>query len=326
MTDRSWCLSKLAENEGLYLRPFHPAGSAREAIRYFLESVSPRKATSKLSVLLPAYVGWSPREGSGLLDPVRAVGAKVDFYAVSDRLEVDVSQVCDLLGSERPDVLILVHYFGRPEPNTLEIADHARSVGTLVLEDEAHALLSDIVAGVAGRAGEVSAVSLHKLFPVPSGGGLLVNRTGPWSQTTARATIPQRSPWEFDLVAIAQARRRNAQTWLSLLDGLEDVVAPLWGEEAWGAAVPQTLPVLLQEADRDRVYEALNQVGIGAVSLYHTLVPEITAGRFPASHRLSRTILNLPVHQDLNEEDVRSSFPTFMRVVRENGKSESLYR
>jgi dTDP-4-amino-4,6-dideoxygalactose transaminase len=319
VTGRRWHLPNLAGNSNRHLRPFLAAGSAREAIGHFLASVTPRLPTSPLSVLLPAYVGWSPHEGSGLLDPVRGVGANVSFYAMNGRLEAEFSHLSDLLTSTRPDVVVVVHFFGRPEPSTAEIVDHARSVGALVLEDEAHALLSDVVAGVTGRAGEVSAVSLHKLLPVPSGGGLLVNRPGPWSHARGSTTsTEQRPPWDFDLAGIASARRHNARTWFNLLQDCEEEVIPLWDETSWGAAVPQTLPILLRRSDRDRVYETLNQAGVGVVSLYHTLVSEITAERFPESHRLSRSILNLPVHQDLDEERIHSSFPTVLRAIRDN--------
>lgn len=48
----------------------------------------------------------------------------------------------------------------------------------------------------------------------------------------------------------------------------------------------------------------MNDAGFGAVSLYHTLIDQIRENEFPASHQISRRILNLPIHQDAQEEDL----------------------
>lgn len=42
----------------------------------------------------------------------------------------------------------------------------------------------------------------------------------------------------------------------------------------------------------------MNEAGFGVVSLYHTMIDAISDRDFPDSHRLARTIFNLPVHPD----------------------------
>ena len=96
---------------------------------------------------------------------------------------------------------------------------------------------------------------------------------------------------------------RNARRLAGLLAPLADDVTLLRSSPAEGE-VPQTLPVLVERVSRDDVYDALNTAGFGAVSLYHTLIPQISSETFPASHRLARTILNLPVHQDVRGDDL----------------------
>ena len=44
--------------------------------------------------------------------------------------------------------------------------------------------------------------------------------------------------------------------------------------------------------------------GIPTIALYYRLISTITARQFPASHLLSRDILNLPVHQDIEISDL----------------------
>ena len=41
-------------------------------------------------VLLPAYVGWSAKEGSGVFDPVDELGVPYAFYRLDDRLRIDL--------------------------------------------------------------------------------------------------------------------------------------------------------------------------------------------------------------------------------------------
>jgi dTDP-4-amino-4,6-dideoxygalactose transaminase len=172
----------------------------------------------------------------------------------------------------------------------------------MVMEDEAHALFTDLVGGISGRLGDACIFSLHKMLPVDTGGMLMVspeNEALLCHGTDLVAGIPL--PWEHDLAAIAARRRDNARSLFRLLQPLGDVLSPLWGEPEEGE-VPQTYPVLLRNDSRDRIYFSMNDSGYGVVSLYHTLIQPIGIGEFPVSHSLSRRILNLPVHQDATAE------------------------
>ena len=105
-------------------------------------------------------------------------------------------------------------------------------------------------------------------------------------------------PWNFDLRAISNQRCVNLERLQELVDDCGDA-EPLWGR--WPAnCVPQTFPVLVNADVRDRVYREMNASGYGVVSLYHTLIDAIAQDQFPASHEVSRRILNLPVHQDVD--------------------------
>jgi dTDP-4-amino-4,6-dideoxygalactose transaminase len=268
-------------------------------------------------VLLPAFVGWSPREGSGVFDPVRTLGVRHAFYAVDERLDLDLADLARLLAVGDVAVVVLIHYFGRPDPQTTAAAALARAHGATVLEDEAHALYTDLVAGAAGRVGDACVLSLHKMLPVDGGGALVLNagadaRLAAFTATGDHSAL--RVVWEHDLAAIAAQRRENAAALAVALAPLAGVVEPLWSTLPAGTVL-QTFPVRIHGISRDDLYHAMNAAGYGVVSLYHTLVAELSAEAFPASHRLARTIMNLPVHQDATPAQLQALVAELARQV-----------
>lgn len=273
-----------------------PFPTARAAFRVLLTRMG---VPAKGSVLLPSYVGWSPREGSGVFDPIRELGASYSFYRMTRELKIDLEDLARALGGEPSRALLLIHYFGYPDPFAREAAALAREAGVVVVEDEAHALLSDLVGGVCGRAGAASLFSLHKMLPLDTGGLLVLNDLQ-WHQPS-RETVPVQALAarlsEFDLAGIAKVRRENAAFLARRLEPLHGALTPLRPELPPGV-VPQTFPVLLRQAPRDDVYARMNAAGFGVVSLYHTLISELEETSFPDSHWISRRILNLPIHQD----------------------------
>lgn len=282
-------------------RTLIPYPNARSAFADFMRAL---RLGSGDTVLLPSYIGWSPREGSGVFDPVRDMGVPFDFYGMDARLQIDLDHYERQLRRVRPAIVVLIHYFGWPDPSLLDAVSLAREHHAVVLEDSAHAMFSDVIGGVVGRVGDACLWSLHKLLPVPDGGVLVLNEgarhlagdlhgSSAWSE----------DPWQFDMARMAINRRKNARLAGELLPAVAEHVQPLRDTVPDGV-VPQTLPVLILRADRDRLYEALNAEGFGVVTLYHTLIREIGSERFPAAHRLSRRILNLPIHESASEEDL----------------------
>lgn len=296
-------ISKVARQRDTFRRPFRFFPNGRTGFKAFLRAVC-RDPGDR--VLLPAYVGWSPREGSGVFDPVRELGLTYVFCRVDEKLRLDLDHMEDLFRQNRVKVVVLIHYFGGVDPGYPAAVSLARRHGALVLEDEAHALLTDLVGGASGRLGDACIFSLHKMLPMERGGMLVVDSSredvlegmGP-----GEPDFP--SPWEYDLKEISRRRLENARLLSRLLAPLAGEADPLWGDPPDGQ-VPQTYPVLIRNHSRDQVYFSMNEAGFGVVSLYHTLIDPITPKEFPVSHRLSRRILNLPVHQDAAPDDLRA--------------------
>jgi dTDP-4-amino-4,6-dideoxygalactose transaminase len=271
----------------------HP--NARTALQHYLAECRLRPGEA---VLLPSYIGWSPREGSGVFDPIRELQLNSRFYRLDGSLGIDLESLRREIERGEAKVLLLIHYFGHVDPGYQEAVALARRHGLRVVEDAAHAMLSDLIGGICGRLGDVSLYSLHKLLPVESG-GLLVRNGAPAGEGEA-ARI-----WHHDLAHIGRVRRRNAGFLLQRMAGLADDVEPLWPVLEEGE-IPQTVPVRLRRANRDAIYHDLNGAGFGVVSLYHTMIDAIPETSFPESVQLSRTILNLPIHQSAGLGDIEA--------------------
>jgi len=301
-------INKKPCNKKAFLRPWIPFPRARDAFAALIYALRVRKMGGR--ILLPAYIGWSPKEGSGVFDPVKKSGSAWAFYRLTPTLDIDLDDFAAKLNNGNTSVALIIHYFGFPAPSAAKAASLAKAAGVLIVEDEAHALYSDWVGGVCGRNGDAVLYSFHKMLPVKMGGAIAFNPSFP-SQIYKRlrmeavlTNLPY-NPTDWDGPAIAMARRRNASFLLSRLESLKGAVIPLYETIPTGA-VPQTLPVLVKNTDRNTLYKTMNAERFGVVSLYHTLVHEIPEDVFPESYSISRSILNLPTHQDVEETSLEA--------------------
>jgi dTDP-4-amino-4,6-dideoxygalactose transaminase len=291
-----------------------PHDSARQAFSSFLNACG---VVAGDRILLPSFIGWSAREGSGVYDPVSAQGLEPSFYRMDDHLQIDLDHLMETLRTRKPKVLVIIHYFGYVDPSASAAIRFAREHGVVVLEDEAHAMLTDLVRGGSGRLGEAAIFSLHKLLPVKSGGALVWNEGPPSSCRRESHTGGNETTdvlGDYDLWAISETRRENARRIHELIGSLGEHVEPLWGAPA-KSEVPQTYPVVIRSLSRDDLYFKMNELGYGVTSLYHTLIPEITLEQFPESHALAKRIFNLPVHQDIEAGQVDAMIEALASLV-----------
>ena len=298
------------------LRSLIPFANARTAFKALLCGLD---FSVNDTILLPAYIGWSKNEGSGVFDPVQETGTRFAFYRVTCNLATDLDDLASKLASFRPRLVVLIHYFGFPDPNLLQAVRVCREHGALILEDEAHALYSDWIGGVCGRFGDAAILSLHKMLPFESGGLLVLNDSFDANTVERLKNSPLRcdlrqSPLDYDLLGISTARRRNADTLLALVSPLAGKVDLLYSRIPAGV-VPQTLPVIIASKSRDELYFSMNESGFGVVSLYHTLIDQIQQPEFPVSHWLARRILNLPVHQDIQPGQLAAMIACLGRLL-----------
>jgi hypothetical protein len=101
-----------------------------------------------------------------------------------------------------------------------------------------------------------------------------------------------------DAWAIVAARRRN---YLVLLGWLRDVVPPVFAELPAGAC-PLFYPLLCD--DKAAVQARLAARGVQTIDFWRTGHPLCPEDAFPEVQGLRRRVLELPVHQDLQPEDM----------------------
>jgi len=278
------------------------ARSARMGLEHLFRKVWPPNCR----ILLPSYIGISPLEGSGVFDPIQACGIQYGFFRTNELLEADFSDLEKQIEQSKPFAVLLIHYFGFPQPKTIEIKKLCESQGIILIEDCAHTFESRIGSFQVGTIGDVSIFSLHKILPCEDGGILQINNSKfsvpslEADQICAASTIE--TFCNAELSAISAQRRKNYLQLEKLVRSVRNVSVfyPRLNEET----VPLNLPVLIKNKDRFELYKDLRNQNIGVTSLYHTLIPEIRAEDFPISHQISRDILNLPIHQDISKDQL----------------------
>lgn len=107
------------------------------------------------------------------LEPILRLGLKVRCYRVTSNLETDLHDLERRITADVKAVLV-THFFGFGQ--SLEALRTLCDRHSLALvEDCAHALLSNNAAGNLGRVGDVAVFSLRKTLPLPNGGAVLFN-------------------------------------------------------------------------------------------------------------------------------------------------------
>lgn len=309
-------ITKGASDPDNFKAPVFYYRSARDGLRDFLMS---QQSGSGNTVLLPAFVGWSPREGSGVFDPVAGLGLEHEFYALNRDLTVDVDDLRRRITNPDLRAVVLIQYFGRTDPSSHIIRRLADQYDVPLVEDLAHGFFSSTFGRKAGSFGHVRLYSLHKLLPIPDGAMACYESHNLVKDQTSTFRDLASVMFTFDWRQIAFARRANYEHLAALLLGLQqrnaiEFVWPSLGQDD----VPQSLPVYVLRNDRDTIYELMNKAGFGVVSLYHTLIPQIVED-YRVSHWAARHILNLPVHQDIAAGSYASLVAELERCVESRG-------
>ncbi|MDD2540695.1 MAG: DegT/DnrJ/EryC1/StrS family aminotransferase [Desulfuromonadaceae bacterium] len=275
--------------------------SARSAFTHIIRSLS---NTKRQKVLLPAYIGFTEREGSGVFDPVTENASDYAFYKVKDDLSVDLDDFKKQLVNQ-VDIALIIHYFGFCRSDLIMIKQLCVDAKVILVEDCAHAFHLESSDSILGRIGDFSFYSLHKYIAVESGGILKLNNNKLLIPEVAaqdqadRDVVEQYALTDFD--AIKEIRRRNYSLYARLLKSLDqiEIMFYLNNED-----IPQTFPIRVKNFMREKLYFYLMERNIPTTALYYRMIDEIDASAYPTSFAISSEILNLPVHQDTTEEDV----------------------
>lgn len=246
-------------------------------------------------IYLPGYIGWSPKEGSGIFDPLNAIdGLARHYYRMSKNLYVNLE---DLGGMLIPhSIVLLVNYFGFRDVRINEIIGMAHERECVVIEDNAHGFFTYFCKGKTEA--DATFFSLHKMFPFETGGGLIVNNGFFDNSLVGKRESQEFNPFLYDLNGIAKKRLENYIILLKLMDNQDEYFVPLREKSELIENIPQSFPIVIRKGNRDKIYEIMNDLRFGVVSLYHTLIDELQNEKYMDTLWLSRRILNLPIHQD----------------------------
>ncbi len=296
-------ITKSAENRSQSAEPLLFTKNARTAWGHAIGAAM--AAGARPQVLLPAYIGFTEREGSGVLDPVEGQQAPFRFYRVDQSLRVDMAALEAALEEGTIGVVLVIHYFGLCRNDMPAIAALCRRHGAWLIEDCAHAFQLGLAAPVLGCHGDASFYSLHKYLASESGGALRVNNPAlapaplAAEQRIALDALEQYARTDFG--AVSAIRCRNFALYQEQLPAHPGLV-PMYTLAA--GEIPQSYPVLVKDGLREKLYFHLIERAIPVTALYYRMVAQITPHEYPLSHQLAGEILNLPLHQDITAEDV----------------------
>jgi dTDP-4-amino-4,6-dideoxygalactose transaminase len=301
-------IKKKASNLTNFKREWIYTDSARQAWTQIIDKFKILNPHGK--ILLPSYIGWSPNEGSGILDSVLDSGLDYGFYELGLYLEININDLKEKVLSDKNQLVLIVNYFGFIDKNYEIITEWLKGNNIFFIEDCAHAWLTDLIGGLCGRKGSFAFYSLHKLLPVASG-GIRVNNTVESSERNLK--INPFFELSYDLIGIYNTRRNNYEYLCNLLINISQVEVIY--KKLENGICPQSLPVIVLNSDREKLYFEMNKLGFGMVSLYHTMIDSLLTDTSPAASILSKKIINFPIHQDIDKEDLDKMVLAFKKIL-----------
>lgn len=295
-------ITKEANNKTNYIKNRKYFNSARNAFQFLLENIIENGDV----ILMPEYIGQSPREGSGVFDPIRKTKTSYKFYALDEQLQADINDIKNKIMNNNVKALLLIHYFGFPQREILKIKKICEENNVILIEDCAHTMTSRIDEQQLGSLGDFSFYSIHKLLPCENGGILQINneKIGLKQQTTNFISNEDLNIMlNADLSNISHKRINNYNYYKKIYNKSSYIYEPMYKELA-NDEVPLNFPVLIKNISREKLYFELINRNILTVALYYQLIDELEEDKHKKAFYTSKHILNLPVHQDIEFDDI----------------------
>lgn len=294
-------ITKEPENKSLFSSNIYFTKSARVAFSHILKNLF---SDSNKKILMPSYIGETDKEGSGVFDPVRENKLSFEFYSVNNDLAANVEEIREKISTGEFGAVLVIHYFGFAQSNIEAIAELCRNFKVVLIEDCAHSMFTHHKGKVIGNFGDFSFFSIHKLIPSIDGGFFRVNNNllhipnvVEVEKKISLNTLELYARSEF--TDINKKRVENFDHYLEKWK-LHDLVTPMYSKLP-DSVVPLNFPILIKNGLREKVYFKLIEKEILTCSLYYRLIEEIDKSAFPLSFEISNSILNLPVHQEMDK-------------------------
>jgi perosamine synthetase len=107
------------------------------------------------------------------IEPLSRLGLGVRCYRVTSELEPDLEDI-ERRMDRKVKALLVTHFFGFGQPLE-ELRALCDRRGVFLIEDCAHAFLSDNASGNLGHLGDAAIYSIRKTVPLPNGGAVIFN-------------------------------------------------------------------------------------------------------------------------------------------------------
>ncbi|MBC3757748.1 DegT/DnrJ/EryC1/StrS family aminotransferase [Hyunsoonleella sp. SJ7] len=274
--------------------------SARAGWKLILETL-PKDA----EILLPSYIGVTDREGSGIYDPVTDLGVRHDFYPLNQDLSISIPEIKSKIREKNYSLILVVHYFGFKVRNIKNIKKLCEDSNIILVEDCAHLYNYNMLwASDAGSFGDYAFYSLHKNFPIKSGGLLVQNNKNHnkiISSSKDKNSVYFETLMKYQVEAIAQKRIENfkfLEAQISNVSGVKPFKKLQKGD------IPHNYPIIVDNHLREKLYFSLIDKGIMLIALYYRLIEPLKISKFESMQFLANNILNLPVHQDIDQNEI----------------------
>lgn len=296
-------ITKAASKKDVFIKDLVFTKSARDAWKLIINSV--KKKQGYVNILLPSYIGITQREGSGVFDPVESTRSEYSFYKVNSDLSIDYDSLEKLIETKKFNVLLVVHYFGFCRNDLDRIKSVCETNNMICVEDCAHAFHLWAEKEKLGTYGDFSFYSVHKYLPVNSG-GVLKNI----SKKIKLLDLPKEDQISLEVATellnsdykkIREKRRHNFMIYEEKLSGINGI-EPMYKLENY--EIPQSFPIRVKNKLREPLYFYLMNKNMPTTALYYRLIDELTIEEYPLSHKISEEILNLPLHQDIDNSDI----------------------
>lgn len=296
-------IQKAASQSDNYLRREYYYNSARKSMSDLFRNMISEGMID--TVFLPGYIGWSPKEGSGIFDPISSLdGLTVQYYKMTSDLSINCDDLFERIAKLETNkfAVLVVNYFGFIDARIKDISCEIKEHSGWLIEDNAHGFFT--YQYTEETYSDATFFSLHKMFPFKCGGSLVINNKclTALKYSGDDLSLTDYNPWQYDVRNIARVRRKNYASLEDLvnMEGVAEYFIPLKSKGLMIGTVPQTFPIRIIKGDRNKIYELMNESGYGVVSLYHTLIEPLQCSEYQASFDLSRCVMNLPVHQDVD--------------------------
>lgn len=263
------------------------------------------------------------------VDAISRNGAKPVFVDVEpDTYLMDASKIKAKI-TDRTRAIIPVHLYGQPADMDL-IMEIAEKYNLHVIEDACQAHGAEYKCRKAGSIGNVGCFSFYptKNLGAYGDGGMAVTNDKELAEKLRKLrNYGQSKKYYYDFIGVNsrldeiqaailrvklryldewnEKRRKLAKLYNETLENI-DVVAPL--EKEYAKHVYHLY--VIRHKERDKLQQYLLRNGVQTLIHYpipvHLQKPYLASNRLPATERISKEILSLPMHPFLKEEEVET--------------------